>query len=144
MGEKLSKAQIRELSLQYLPRLTVSDCDGYLERSELKSKKTRNKLECHLEIPYGKSPLQRLDVFPSSQKASPINVFIHGGYWRAPDIEKRTYSFIAEPFVSAGATVVLTNYDLCPNVSITEIVQQIRSAIKWVYKNIEGYNEGDR
>ena len=140
MSSTYSKAQIKYLQNQYLPRLSVKDADIYLRKSEQKSKKIRNKLSGVLDISYGNSPLQKLDIFPSEKKRSPVNVFIHGGYWRAPEIEKRTYSFIAKPLVSAGATLVVPNYDLCPSVNITTIVQQMRNAIKWVYKNIEKYN----
>ena len=37
-------------------------------------------------------------------------------------------------------TVVLPNYDLCPQVRITDIVHQMRRAIAWVYKNIAKHN----
>ena len=39
----------------------------------------------------------------------------------------------------AGATVVLLEYDLCPRVTVAEIVRQMRSAITWVYGHISDY-----
>ena len=35
----------------------------------------------------------------------------------------------------AGAAVVLNDYDLCPSVTMTEIVRQNRAALAWIYKN---------
>ena len=45
--------------------------------------------------------------------------------------------------VQAGATVVLPEYDLCPQVGIRDIVQQMRNALVWIYRRIKRYN-GDR
>ncbi len=60
-------------------------------------------------------------------------VYIHGGYWRA--LDKRDASFIAPPFVAAGAMVVVPNYALCPAASIEEIVGQQRAALAWVWRH---------
>jgi len=73
-----------------------------------------------------------------------VLVFIHGGYWRATNLTKSTYSHLAKPFVQAGATVVLPEYDLCPQVRIRDIVQQMRNALVWIYKHIKRYNGNRR
>ena len=72
MSSTYSKAQIKYLQNQYLPRLSVKDADIYLKKSEQKSKKIRNKLSGVLDISYGNSPLQKLDIFPSEKKRSPV------------------------------------------------------------------------
>jgi arylformamidase len=140
MAEKLTKAQINDINLQYLPRLTVKNADQYLRKSAERSARVRKKLVCRIDVPYGDTPGQMLDIFPAARKGAPVHVFIHGGYWRA--LDKDIYSHIAGPMVAAGATVVLPNYDLCPTVRITEIVHQMQRAIAWVYKNI-GKHNGD-
>lgn len=140
MADNPTKAQIRDLNLQYVVRLTVKDADDYIARAGRRSARARKKLECHLDIPYGDTPMQALDVFPAKRKGAPVHIFIHGGYWRSRDITKSTYSEIAAPMVAAGATVVLPNYDLCPDVSVTEIVEQVRRTVIWVYRNIARYN----
>lgn len=138
-----TNAQVKDLNYQYLPRLTVDNTDEYLLNSAERSARVRNKLDCLIDLPYGNSSGQILDIFPGSTKNAPVHVFIHGGYWRAVGIDKSVYSHIAGPLVAAGATAVLLDYDLCPQVRITDIVGQIRAAMVWVYKNIENYN-GDR
>ena len=120
MATTLSKAQIDHINLQYLPRLTVKNVDGYLERSARRSARVRATLRCHIDVPYGDTPGQKLDIFVAARKNAPVHVFIHGGYWRA--LDKHIYSHVAAPLVAAGATVVLPNYDLCPRVRITDIV----------------------
>ena len=138
MAKKLTKAQINDINLQYLPRLTVKNADEYLQKSAARSARVRKKLACRIDVPYGDTPGQMLDIFPAARKSAPVHVFIHGGYWRA--LDKDIYSHLAGPMVAAGATVVLPNYDLCPKVRITDIVQQMRCAIAWVYKNIAKHN----
>lgn len=140
MRRRLTAAELRELNLQYLPRLMVTNAEEYLKRSAQRSARARKKLRCVLDVVYGETPGQTLDVFPSSRAKSPVHVFIHGGYWRS--LDKHYYSHIAVPMVAAGATVVLINYDLCPKVRVTDIVRQVRRAIVWVYKNVAKY-KGD-
>ena len=60
-------------------------------------------------------------------------VYIHGGYWRA--LDKRDQSFVAPPFVAAGAMVVLPNYALCPAVRVEDIVLQLVQSLAWVWRH---------
>ena len=141
MAKTLSKQDIHNINMQYMVRLTVTNADEYLEKSALRSAKARKKLTCKIDIAYGDTPGQTLDIFPAAAKGAPVHIFIHGGYWRA--LDKHMYSHVAAPLVAAGATVVLVNYDLCPIVRVTDIVNQVRRSIVWVYKNIAKHN-GDR
>jgi len=143
MATKLSKTKINDLNYQYLPALSVSNVADYLRKSAEKSRRVRRKLDCLLDLSYGDSPGQVLDIFPSPTPDAPVQVFIHGGYWRAALVNKTMYSHVAAPLVAAGATVILLDYDLCPSVRITDIAQQVRKALAWVYKNAHHYN-GDR
>ena len=133
MAQELDQKDIDHLNMQYLPRLTVPDADAYLERSAERSEAVRNELDCEVDVAYGDTPGQTLDLFPARAKNEPIHVFIHGGYWRA--LDKHFYSHVAGPMVAAGAAVVLVNYDLCPAVRITDIVDQVRRSIVWTHEN---------
>ena len=86
-----------------------------------------------LDQRYGAGPRCLLDVFPAGDR-TPVLFFIHGGYWRA--LDKSYVSFIAEPFRSAGFTVVIPGYDLVPLVRVGEIVDQIRAAFHWVVEQM--------
>lgn len=47
--------------------------------------------------------------------------------------------------VAAGATAMLPNYDLCPAVTIAQIVDQVRNALAWAHANAARYNgDADR
>lgn len=129
-----------ELNRQYLPSMTVPNPEALLQASARRSARVRKQLDSELDLSYGDSPGQKLDVFPASQAGSPVLIFIHGGYWRAPHVTKSLYSHIAAPLVQAGATVVLPDYDLCPAVRISDISAQIQRMAAWVYRRIKRYN----
>lgn len=138
MAKTPSTEEIEHINLQYLPRLTVPNAEEYLEKSAERSARVRKKLGGEIDIAYGDSAGQTLDVFPAAAKGAPVHIFIHGGYWRS--LDKHFYSHVAGPLTAAGATVVVPNYDLCPAVRITDIVEQMRRAVAWVYKNAAKIN----
>ena len=130
-----------DLERQFNPRTVVVDFQKYLTDYTTRSRTVRRQLAGRLDILYGDGPLQTLDVFPAARRNPPIHVFIHGGYWRA--LDKSDHSFIAEPLVSAGATTVILNHDLCPDVTLDTIVRQVRAAVAWIYRHADELG-GDR
>jgi arylformamidase len=131
------------LDRMYNNRALVPEHAAYLARWAEASAAAREKLAPDLDQPYGASSRQILDVFrPAAQAGSgsrgaPVVVFIHGGYWRS--LDKAHHSFIAPAFTSAGACVVIPNYDLCPAVTIPEITLQMVEALAWTYRNVARY-----
>src|SRR3546814_2319497 len=79
----------------------------------------------------------RISDWSSDVCSSDLHMFIHGGYWRSRD--KREYSFLAKPLVEAGAAVAIVNYDLCPAVTLDEVVRQLRAACCWLYDHAADY-----
>jgi arylformamidase len=90
-----------------------------------------------VEMAYGSDSSEKLDIFPAASPMSPVLVYIHGGYWRA--LDKRAQSFVAPPFVEAGAMVVLPGYALCPAVTIEHIALQLARALSWVHRHAERF-----
>jgi arylformamidase len=123
-----------ELDRQYDARGASSDGQKFRDFLREESPRVRREFECRLDIPYGPSPDEKLDIFPAAAKGSPVVFFIHGGYWRSSS--KDDMSVFAGTFVPAGATLVAVNYSLAPKVSVDEIVRQCRAALAWVYRNI--------
>jgi arylformamidase len=70
-----------------------------------------------------------------------VQVFYHGGYWRA--FRAADFAFVAERFVARGAMAVIVNYALVPAVRIGELIRQCRAALAWVHANIARHG-GDR
>ena len=119
---------------QYNPRRAVPDHQGKIDARVTASAEARCRIEGVYDLRYGPGPLEVLDIYPAEGDAAPVQFYIHGGYWRAQD--KSDVSFFAEPFTAAGATVVIVNYDLCPNVTLPEIMAEIVRALAWTHGNI--------
>ena len=129
------------LELEFNPRTVARNLDERLAASAAASAETRARLDCVLDVRYGPGEKETLDIFPAANSGSgpgaPVQLFIHGGYWRAMD--KSDYSFIADVFQPAGATTVVINYDLCPTVTLDTIVEQSNRSIAWTCRNIAEY-----
>jgi arylformamidase len=82
-------------------------------------------------IPYGAGERHRIDFFAGGS-ASPIVVFIHGGYWQA--LDGSFFSHLAAGLNAHGIDVAIPCYDLCPAVSIDDIIGQMRSASRELAK----------
>ncbi len=118
--------------------LSVDDLAMYIELALTRSKETRDVLNCMEYIPYGSSEDETLDVYPSNSMNSPVVVFIHGGYWKS--LSNKDFSYVTKELVQRGFTVVLTNYSLCPKVSIPEITKLNCIAKEWTYNNSHKFN----
>lgn len=138
MSSLIPKMDPQWLDSMYNNRALVPDHDVCLNRIAALSADARLHVPCHLDIPYGNSPGERLDVFPSRTPAggdqgAPVLVMVHGGYWRAMD--KSGHSYIAPSFTQSGACVVVPNYDLAPAVTVQEIMMQVVRALAWTWRN---------
>ena len=99
------------------------------------SEAARDTLQCHLDTRYGEGDKQLLDVFSCGDPSAPTLIYVHGGYWQRGD--KSVYSFLASPFVASGVNVVVIGYDLCPAVTITQISQEAREALTYIWRNAD-------
>ena len=82
-------------------------------------------------IPYGPGARNKIDFFAGDSKG-PIVVFIHGGYWQAFD--SSSSSHLAGGLNAHGVDVAIPSHDLCPNVSVEEIIRQMRMATRELAK----------
>lgn len=124
------------LDANYNLRAAVPEHPVYFERYEATSAAFRARWPGRLDLRYGDSPRQAVDLFlPQGPQTSqpPLLVFIHGGYWQSRD--RKDFSFVAERLVEAGAAVALIGYDLAPAVDMDTIVRQIRRGLAWLYRN---------
>ncbi len=122
-----------ELDEQYDVERSVPDFMAYARHYVDESKLARHRLRCSLDVPYGPTRDEHLDVFPAAERGAPVLVFFHGGYWRM--LSSKDFSCVALGPVAAGITVVNVNYALCPKVTIDEITRQARAAVAWTYRN---------
>lgn len=129
---------------QYNNRARIPDHLQILQRWFDDSARTRQRLRCTLDLPYGDDASERLDLFHPAPGAhpAPVLVYLHGGYWRA--LHKGDQSFVASAFVDAGALVVLPDYALCPEVSVEHIVMQMVRALVWVHDHVHRHGGDPR
>lgn len=94
----------------------------------------RAQADCELDLAYGDSARNVLDMFhaKSGDDDTPLAVFVHGGYWQAMD--GKTFSTMARGLNRHGISVAVPSYDLCPEVTVAEIVGQIRRACIWLWR----------
>jgi arylformamidase len=76
-------------------------------------------------ISYGAGARHTIDFFPGEGQG-PIVVFIHGGYWQA--LDGSFFSHLATGLNAHGVDVAIPSYDLCPDVSVDQIIRQMRTA----------------
>jgi arylformamidase len=85
-----------------------------------------------LGLMYGSSMRQFIDLFsPRPDGAAPLALFIHGGYWRS--LDPSLFSQTARGLNARGVAVGVVGYDLCPEVTIAEIIDQIRHACLFLW-----------
>jgi arylformamidase len=141
------------LDHQYNNRLRVPDfMTRHVQQWQSQSAHARLKQECTLDVAYGPTAAEKLDIFPGSTTraaassgarspaGSSVLVFIHGGYWRS--LGKIDHSFIAPAFTQRGVCVVVPDYALCSaagSVTLEDIVLQMVRSLAWVYRNIARY-----
>ena len=85
-----------------------------------------------LGLRYGPGARQTIDVFPAGEQAAPLALFIHGGYWRSN--HPSSYSHMAASLNARGIDVAIAGYDLCPQVTVAAIIDQLREACLFLWR----------
>lgn len=126
------------LNREYAIRDSVplAEFEATIARYGTESAKARESLDCLVDVSFGDSADEIMDIFPAKGGA-PLFVFIHGGYWRM--LSHTESSFMAPNLVSRGAAVATVNYTLAPAVTLDEIVRQCRAAIAFLHANAATY-----
>ena len=126
-----------QIDAEYNAGAAVSDAADQLRGYTQRAAQARERLRCTLDIPFGPTLDETLDIFPAEQPNAPVFVFLHGGYWRA--LSSKDFSGVALGLQPLGITTVVVNYSLCPKVTIDEITRQARAAVAWTLRHIGEY-----
>lgn len=125
-----------QMEQNFSPRSAVPEIADHLEDFAARAAETRRFYDMQRNIAYGDHPREIYDVFPGII-GGPLHIFIHGGYWRA--LSKDDHSFIAAPFNAAGATVVMMNYPLCPEVTLSSLVASVMKGVAHAITHASDY-----
>ncbi len=119
------------LDAAYNNRAHVPDHPEYFARWQNQADVARTTLKHQADLAYGNYPRQRLDYFPAARTDAPLLVFIHGGYWQA--LDHKPFDVLAQSFVAAGVAFASMSYSLCPNVDMSNLVEQVREGFAWLW-----------
>ncbi|WP_375689710.1 alpha/beta hydrolase [Pseudooceanicola sp. LIPI14-2-Ac024] len=89
-----------------------------------------------LDISYGAGERQVYDLFLPEGTPRGLFVFVHGGYWVA--LDKSYWSHLAAGPVARGWAVAMPSYDLCPEVSIATITEEVGASIAHMAGEVAG------
>ena len=123
-----------QIDAQYNPSLQLAADDNPMLHYARTAERARAQLHGVLDIHFGPTLAETLDIFPASQPNATVFIFLHGGYWRA--LSSKDFTGIALGLHAQGITTVVVNYALCPVATIDEIVRQCRAACAWVFRHI--------
>jgi acetyl esterase/lipase len=91
----------------------------------------------HLDLTYGDSPRERLDLFLAANPKAPTVAFIHGGYWQMND--KENFAFFAAGLLPLGINLAVIEYTLAPAARLDRIVAEIRRSVQWLAEHLGDY-----
>jgi arylformamidase len=126
-----------DYEVEYNNRARVPEHEEIFARwardAELYRAETLKAGRAELGLSYGDTPRQTIDLFlsPGGENA-PLAIFIHGGWWRSLDCS--LFSQMARGPNGHGVSVAVAGYDLCPNVSVADIIAQMHRACGFLWQ----------
>ena len=120
-----------DLEVEYNNRARVPENPAIIAGWARDAQAYREASPSMLVLRYGAGERHTIDFFPAEGKG-PIVVFIHGGYWQA--LDPSFFSHLAAGLNAHGISVALPSYDLCPKVSVGDIIEQMRAATRELAK----------
>jgi arylformamidase len=129
----------QELDDAYDQMVYAPNRDQVCKRRIANSDKARSVIGSPERVAYGPTEIEKADIYRTRKANAPVNIFIHGGAWRAN--RAADYAFLAEPFVNAGSHYVVldfTNVDDAGG-SLFPMVEQVRRAVGFIYKNAKTF-----
>ena len=84
----------------------------------------------HLNLAYAQGERSKWDLYPASDPKAPCFVHIHGGYWQRGSRE--IFACLAEGVLAHGWSAALPGYTLAPDASLTQITEELRTALDWL------------
>jgi len=126
-----------DYEVEYNNRARVPEHEEIFARwtreAELYRAETLKRGRAELGLSYGDTPRQTIDLFlAAAADNAPLAMFIHGGYWRS--LDSSMFSQMARGPNERGISVAVVGYDLCPNVTIADIIAQMRRACAFLWQ----------
>jgi arylformamidase len=126
-----------QLDAAYNNSAAVPERDAIVADWAARSTKVRREYTGHLDLAYGNTPRERLDLFLTDDPQPPTLAFIHGGYWQMND--KENFAFFAEGLLPLGINLAVIEYTLAPVARLDRIVSEVRRSVRWLAEHLGGY-----
>jgi len=126
-----------QLDAAYNNSATVPERDAIIADWVARSARVRREYSGRLDLAYGETPRERLDLFLVADPKAPTLAFIHGGYWQMND--KESFAFVAEGLLPLGINLAVIEYTLAPAARLDRIVAEVRRAGRWLAEHLADY-----
>jgi arylformamidase len=129
-----------DLDDAYENRIHIPDADRHLAAWPKDAATFRRSFAgTDLNLAYGSSKRTHYDLFTPKggiEAACGLAAFVHGGYWLA--LSKDDFSHMAAGLLARGWAVAILGYTLAPQARITQITQEISTAVEHLGKTGTG------
>jgi len=90
-------------------------------------------------VAYGGAEIEKIDIYKTKTPNAPVMMYIHGGAWKGGTSSQVAY--MSETFINAGVHFIAIDFNNCTEVggSIFPMVDQVRRAVAFVYKNAKSF-----
>lgn len=128
-----------ELDAAYTQAAWASNQAALVARNAQKSKAAVARLGPARRLAYGSTEVEKLDLFPTRRPGAPINIYIHGGAWRAGNAAAEAYQ--SEMFVDSAAHFIALDFNnvLETKGNLMTMAQQVRRGVAWVHRNATSF-----
>jgi arylformamidase len=126
-----------QLDAAYNNSAAVPERDAIVADWVARSARMRREYAGHLDLAYGDTPRERLDLFLAADPKAPTLAFIHGGYWQMND--KENFAFFAEGLLPLGINLAVVEYTLAPTARLDRIVAEVRRSVRWLAAHLDEY-----
>lgn len=133
MAAALVELSAEQVERGYNNRAAVPEYPQWFERWAERSAEALRALAPCRDVRYGPHAKETLDLFVPGGRSRGLFVFIHGGWWRS--LDKSDHAFVAPAFVAQGIAVANVNYDLCPDMPIAGIVEEVQRAVAFLARD---------
>ena len=126
----------QQLDRQYNNQTKVKNFKNFVAEWSALSATARDEHPNTITCTYDEASNQKLDiVYPvtPSLSAVPVQIFFHGGYWKA--LSREIFYFVARAFANHGIATAIVDYELIPKTDMAELIRQCRQSAAYIYRN---------
>lgn len=129
---------VNQLAEAYDDYKAIPNLDILLQENRERAQVVKARLNPIQDVVYGPEKIQKLDIYaPKNAKGLPVLISLHGGGWTAGS--KNPWAISAEALMTKGIISVSIDYGLAPQYRMEAIINHVREAVAWVFKNIGQY-----